>query len=653
LLSFAALGIGVGGYMGMRVLGIGPVGTLVASGVLESQGTLVLADFENRTADSTLGPSVTEALRVDLAQSPVIRLFDPSAIASALERMNRDPNAPLDGALALDLAEREGAQAVVSGEISPVGQGFVVSAQLVATADGAVLLALRETADDDSEIIQAIDQLSARLRERIGESLRTIRANEPLERVTTGSLDAFRRYSQALRADAEGDVGRTITLLEEAISRDSSFAMAYRKLAAMLNNAGASQSQINEAATKAYEYRHRLPEVEAYLATASYYYNVVLDRSREIDAYRSALELDPENLTALNNLALALNNDREWEEAETFARRAMDLADFWQFYGNALTAQAGMGNFTEVEATVERLKATLSNSPQSLRLEAWAASAQRDYERAEQLVQSIEVSERNPFWRSWTTFTQFTMDQARGQLERAERQIQENMTVSNELNQPGSYVGAAINLAFMNSDYRGDTAAAIRTVEAALERNPLPTMPVSDRPYPALAHFYARLERLDEAKRVLTEYRSEVDETVRSGDPFRHAAAAAIALAEGRVEDAITGYRAAYEEAGCSTCWLFDLARAHERAGHVDSALAVYGSAVSTTGLYRVYEEYSTLAPTYKRLGELYEEREDREQAVDYYNRFVELWQDSDPELQPVVEEVRGRIARLVGEPGG
>jgi tetratricopeptide (TPR) repeat protein len=589
---------------------------------------------------------------VDLAQSPVIRLFDPSAIAGALERMNRDPDAPLDGTLALDLAEREGAQAVVSGEISPVGQGFVVSAQLVATADGAVLLALRETADDDSEIIQAIDQLSARLRERIGESLRTIRANEPLERVTTGSLDAFRRYSQALRADLEGDVGRTITLLEEAIARDSSFAMAYRKLAAMLSNAGASQSLINDAATKAYEHRDRLPEVESYLAIAYYYSSVEFDRTREIDAYRSALELDPENLTALNNLALSLNLMREWEEAEQLARRAMDLADYWQFYGNALTAKAGQGKFTEVESTLVRLKAALSESPQTARLETWAASAQRDYERAEQLVQSIEASERNPFWRSWTTFTRFAMDQTRGQLERAERQIQENMTVSNELNQPGSYVGAAINLAFMESDYRGDTAAALLTVEAALERSPLPAMPVSDRPYAALAYFYARVARLDEAKRLLTEYRSEVDETVRSGDPFRHAAAAAIALAEGRVQDAITDYRAAYDEAGCATCWLFDLARAYERAGDQDSAFAVYGRAVSTTGLYRVYEEYTTLAPTYKRLGELHEGREDREQAVDYYNRFVELWQDSDPELQPVVEEVRGRIARLVGEPG-
>src|SRR5437016_3369054 len=81
--AFAALGLGAAGYSAMRLLGIGPVGTLVASGVLEKRDRLVLADFENRTTDSTLGPSLTEALRVDLAQSPVVRLLHGAAVAQA------------------------------------------------------------------------------------------------------------------------------------------------------------------------------------------------------------------------------------------------------------------------------------------------------------------------------------------------------------------------------------------------------------------------------------------------------------------------------------------------------------------------------------------------------------------------------------------
>src|SRR5256886_11295551 len=73
--GFGLLGIGTAVYMAMRLFGIGPVGTLVASGVLAQRDRLGLPHFENRTTDSTLRPFLTEALRVDLAPSGVIRLL--------------------------------------------------------------------------------------------------------------------------------------------------------------------------------------------------------------------------------------------------------------------------------------------------------------------------------------------------------------------------------------------------------------------------------------------------------------------------------------------------------------------------------------------------------------------------------------------------
>src|SRR2546426_10410880 len=48
------------------------------------------------------------------------------------------------------------------------------------------------------------------------------------------------------------------------------------------------------------------------------------------------------------------------------------------------------------------------------------------------------------------------------------------------------------------------------------------------------------------------EYELAVPEGLRRRDAFRHGAAAAVAFAEGRVQDAITGYRAWYDEAGCA-----------------------------------------------------------------------------------------------------
>src|SRR5207253_4711079 len=67
---------------------------------------------------------------------------------------------------------------------------------LIAAADGHVLTALRETADNDAALIGAVDRLSRKLRERIGESLKSIRAAPPLEQVTTASIKAASRSEE-------------------------------------------------------------------------------------------------------------------------------------------------------------------------------------------------------------------------------------------------------------------------------------------------------------------------------------------------------------------------------------------------------------------------------------------------------------------------
>src|SRR6266705_1366015 len=324
--AFGLLGLCTGVYMAMRLLGIGPVGTLVASGVLAQRDRLVLADFENRTADSTLGPSLTEALRVDLTQSPVVRLMDAARIGAALGRMGRAAGTPLDLAAARELAQREGAKAVVHGQIDRVGRGYVLSAELVSAADGAVLVALRENAKDDGAIIDAVDRLSGKLRERIGESLKTIRASEPLEQVTTGSLEALRKYSQAVRANDAGETDRAVALLGDAIALDTTFAMAYRKLAVVLSNTGGSPSRVAAAATQAFQHRDRLTPHERYLAEAFYYYQAEYDRAKIVSAYRAALELDPEDPVALNNLGLQLNLERRFAEAESLTLRGIAVA---------------------------------------------------------------------------------------------------------------------------------------------------------------------------------------------------------------------------------------------------------------------------------------------------------------------------------------
>jgi TolB-like protein len=178
-LAFAGLTVVVTGYMALRALGVGPFGTLVTTGVLDPRERVILADFENRAEDSLLAVVVTETFRTDIAESPVVTVVGEDHVAEVLALMEVEQGTPLDLRLAREVANREGLRAVITGEVGALGTGFVLTARIVAAESGEVLVGLRETAPTEDDIVAAVDQLSNRLRARIGESFKTLRQRAP------------------------------------------------------------------------------------------------------------------------------------------------------------------------------------------------------------------------------------------------------------------------------------------------------------------------------------------------------------------------------------------------------------------------------------------------------------------------------------------
>jgi tetratricopeptide (TPR) repeat protein/tRNA A-37 threonylcarbamoyl transferase component Bud32 len=651
MVAFSVLGIGTVVYTTMRLLGIGPVGTLMASGHLKASDKLIVADFANRSSDSTLGPSVTEAFRIDLSQSPLVTLMSSSALGDALDRMKKPRGQPLTADLARELAQREGAKAVVVGEISPVGKGFVLAARLVAAQDGAELVALRETADDDSQILKAIDRLSRSMRERIGESLRTIRANEPLEQVTTSSLAALKLYTQGVHATDVGEPDHAIELLRQAVAIDSGFAMAWRKLAVNLSNTFASRADVLDAATRAYRNRDRLPEMESRQATAYYYYTVEGDLDKAISAYRSVLELNPNETTALNNLSIALTTLRRYPEAEAALRQALQNGSSASFFDNMANVQAVQGKRTEAQATIDSLAVIAPGSAPSVFDRAQLMVARGQLDSSAQAFVAGAAKFHDPSFQTGFAISLGVLAERRGRLAEAERHFRDFMTSSEKRNLPGGYLFGAILIAQMQVVLAGDKAAANRTVTTALAAHPLASMPATDRPYADLAVSYALLDQPARGRSLLAEYRAAVPEVQRLRDPTIPMAEGYLAMAEGRAAEAAARFKAWYDLSGCTNCALFEMGNALERAGQPDSALAAYALAVSAPGsLDRIYTDMHTVGRNYHRLGELYEAKGERQKALDAYGQFVELWKEADPVLQPQVREVKARMAKLAGE---
>jgi tetratricopeptide (TPR) repeat protein len=242
-----------------------------------------------------------------------------------------------------------------------------------------------------------------------------------------------------------------------------------------------------------------------------------------------------------------------------------------------------------------------------------------------------------------------------GQLASAEKAYFEGSAI--ERARGGSALQLSDSLAsiFLDVWFRDRKERGAQRLDAALQHLPLGIGSEQERPYFWVAELYARAGRPDRAKAILAQYDREVRDTAlkRFQSPLAQRAQAEIALAERRPLEALALFRKSdtlpdgpVDE--CAACIYAPIARAFDEAGVPDSAILAFEHFLSLPALPLATEMHPTyLAGTYKRLGELYEQQGNAGKALEYYGKFVALWKNADPDLQPRVADVRRRIARL------
>jgi serine/threonine-protein kinase len=649
-LAVLSLGAAATQYLTLRSPEPPARGTLLGAGILAERERLLLADFGTRQVDSGLGGVLTEAFRIDLAQSPVVTLVPPLQVAEVLARMERPDTASLDPALAREIAVREGIKAVVTGEIARAGAQYVLSAQVMAAKDGEVLTAHRVTAPDSTRLIAAVDRLSGELRASAGESLRSIDREPPLERVTTASLPALRKYSAAVRAgDHEGDSEKAITHLEQAVALDTGFAMAYRTLGMHAFNTG-KLDLVFKGYSAAMQRLDRLSDRERQFTLGDYYAFVKPDLPRATTAYEAVLEDYPNDREALNNLGNVYWGLGRLSQAESLYHRALAVDSLYvQGYSNLMLIQITLKKWDQAQTTYEQAIRRLPSVPYHRVVGIKLAEQSGDYATAR--ARARELLERfgaDPGWRAEAHRHLAIVAALRGQLMEAERHLREAMSARLKAGRINQHFAEVILLASLAAAVAGEPSRGVSELERALAQHPLRSLQPVDRSYLSLAAAFARAGRVDRARSLLAEYEQV------GGPPYHRGGKAEleltrghIAMAERRWPAAIARFQAAVAEAATPTFGLPDLGRAYDLGGQIDSAIAIYERYLDAPDVFDEFP-FNTdsgialeLPGIYRRLGELYRQRGETEKAREYYHRFAELWKDCDPKLRPQVLQAR------------
>jgi len=627
-----AAAAGVGAAVGLVAiwLSLRSPATLIGSGKLAWGDTIVLADFQVPGPDSANAPALNNVLRGGFGDSKAVSLMPSGDVSSALKRMGRPAGTAISPDVAREIAQRKQLRAVLSGSISPLGTGYLVTLRLTEPRTGNELaLSNARATRGEPDLLSALAQAGGAIRRAIGEAPRAARVAPAQRRglLTTTSLDAARLVASINPSMPNSE---RIALLRQATRLDTAFAYAWMSIGNMLSWNDYRGAERDSAFTMAYRFRDNLPLMERAQVSHFYWSQVQRDRRRAITELQSALALDTTiDYVVPLNLLLLLVETRQFEYAETFGRQI----ERWKTAGPGATgdlvrAQVALGKYTAAESTIARRRSLRGASDLgSIAPERLIQLSQLHFDSAEVILHRMLRAEDQLA----------ALSRLRGNLPEAHRL---EARVDSKRAADAAAVGArfdsmpglALTLAREALWLVQDSAAAIAHLDRQWATSP-PIHDIQDRiEGMQAAALYAAAGRPARARSLIERFDKGAD-TIAKRAIYEHqqAALAEIAVAEGNFTEAMQRFRASDLAADglpagpCAVCVLPHLARVAERAGWSDSARVFWEAYVSRPAIERLSTDQWFLASAYASLARIASTRRDREAEAMYGRALVEL----------------------------
>jgi eukaryotic-like serine/threonine-protein kinase len=326
---------------------------------LSANDTIVLADVTNQTSDPVLDDAINFALRIELAQTPFLRVLDEEKVRGYMKELNQ----PIDGRITPDIARqvcgKTSSKAMVTSTIADTGNGYRIMMKAIDCANGKTVAQSARNVTYRKNLVHELGVAGSELRGDLGEPAASVKKyNQPLEEVTSSSLEAIQHLAQGFRqqlskAHSPALAISLLSFYKRAVDLDPSFALAW----ASLGNIYQTQEQFNprlamEAEGKAYELRNRLiPQLRYLIVTL--YLSIGGDLEKAYPVYEEWVQNFPLDGVAHHNFGNALVWLGQFDRAADEYREALRLSPTMTGYDSLMSSTLYAGRLAEAKAVFE------------------------------------------------------------------------------------------------------------------------------------------------------------------------------------------------------------------------------------------------------------------------------------------------------------
>lgn len=609
--------------------------------VLTEKDTVVLADFANSTGDPVFDGTLRQGLAVELEQSPFLSLISDESVQQTLQLMSQPPDARLTPQIAHDLCQRTQSAAYLTGSIASLGSQYVIGLKAVNCSTGDTLDEEQETASSKEKVLQTLDQEAGRLREKLGESLSTVRKfNTPLEEATTPSLEAFQAYTLGRRTMVgKDDFAASVPFFLRAIQLDPNFAIAYATLGSVYWNLGEPVLGA-EYATKAYALHAPVSEPERFYIETTYYNYVVGDLDKALQIYQTYAQVYPRSSHPPIRLYVLYADEGKYEEAVAQIRKAIQL-DPWKGGVDFADLVNGLIHLDRLQEAGDTAQKAISSGFDSsfLRFNLYELAFLEDD--AQGMAQQVQWVKDKPD-------PEAGMFELEAQTAAYSGKLNESRSLSRQAVEWSIRAGESESAVRYEANEALDEALFGRSADAALHDGPLHKVPLGNKAQYAMALSFALAGDPSRAQLLADDLaRSYPNDTLVQFN-FLPTIRAQIALDRHDPSRAIELLQSAapYELSDVLAGFLGPVYVRGEAYLMAHKGVEAAGEFQKILDHRGVVANSPSGALAYLQLGRADVLSGDNNKAKTAYQHFLDLWKDADPDL-PVFQQARAEYARL------
>ena len=640
-----------------------------------------------------LGEGMVNLLGTALDGAGALRAVDARAVLGAVARQGSGRWDPEDGEA---IARQLGAGRFVVGDIVEAGGRLRIQASLFDARGGSHALARAKAEGTAEQVFEMVDSVAGQILagQPAGPSERVTR----VAAVTTHSIAALKSYLEGESEFRAGRFSEAVEAFQRAVAADPTFALAYYRLSIAAEWGSASKLS-REAAEDAVRYSDRLSRhdrllLEALLAwrrgatpeAERLYRTVLATYPDDVEAwfqfgevlfhggpaygrpfnearepFERVVQFEPEHVPSLLHLARIAVAEGKPSELTAVVDRVLQLNPSGE---RVLEATAVRAFALDDRAEQEKVLEDLRRAPENLLL----VSASTALTYSGKLRDSLPLArvltdpERSPEYRALGHVWLADLEQALGRPSAAQAELEK----VRPLNPAASLEYRALLATLPFFSISRSRLEAIREDLLRFDPRAVPDsvssqsqILIHDGLHPLLRHHLlglleARLARYPEALQRASElerFAAPPEAGSLSADLAR-SIRAQVALGRGRSQEALSLLEKASQDLPyLSTIASPFFARPLDRftraellrdLGRDDEALGWYGSFANYTRYDLIY-----LAPSHFHRAEILEKLSRPREAADEYQRFLDLWQDCDPGLRPLVDQAKTRLAKL------